>query len=96
MKFVISLILIFPLSVSASVINLFHEGDVKDAQIYRDIMVNDYMIPDDLIVIKKTDMCERLKSKGKLELCLKNNGDLFMVSVDREFINESLKVFQAP
>jgi hypothetical protein len=96
MKSVISLLLLFPLSVSASPIHLFYEGDVADAKMYQDILIKDYQIPEDLILMRKTSQCEGLRSKGKLDLCLKNNGDLLMVSVDREFINESLKVFQAP
>lgn len=94
MKFVISLFISF--SVAASPIHLFHEGQREDANIYRDILVNEYQIPEELIQIRKTMKCESVKALGKLDLCLKNNGDLYMVSVDREFINESLKVFQAP
>ena len=63
---------------------------------FKDILMTDYLIPEELITFKITRNCEELKGVGKLDLCLKNNGDLLMVSVDREFINESLKVFQAP
>jgi hypothetical protein len=94
MKFVISLF--FTLTATASPIHLFHEGEKEDAVIYRDILMKNYLIPEELILIKKIKICEVLKTQGKLDLCLKNNGDLYMVSVDREFINESLKVFQAP
>lgn len=94
MKFVISLLV--SLNVYASPIHLFHEGDYQDAAIYRDILINEYLVPDDLIVIRKSERCELMRPAGKLDLCLKNNGDLYMVSVDREFINESLKVFRAP
>lgn len=94
MKYAISFLL--TVSAYASPINLYHEGNIEDAQVYKEILMKDYQIPDDLIVIKKAGLCEQIKRSGKLDLCLKNNGDLFMVSVDREFINESLKVFQAP
>lgn len=94
MKYVIS----FFISVSAfaSPIHLFYENESSDALIYREILMKDYQIPEELILMKKISRCESLKAAGKLDLCLKNNGDLYMVSVDREFINESLKVFQAP
>lgn len=94
MKFVISFL--FSISAFASPINVFHEGDNQEAIMYRDILVADFKIPEDLIVIKPIKKCEALKGEGKLDFCLKNNGDLLMVSVDRDFINESLKVFQAP
>lgn len=94
MKFVISLFI--TVNAFASPIHLYYEEDSSEAIIYRDVLVKDYQIPEELILVKKTSSCELLRAKGKLDLCLKNNGDLFMVSVDREFINESLKVFQAP
>lgn len=94
MKFVISLL--FSMNAYASPIHVFYEGQDEDARIYREILVKEYMIPEDLIKVRSTKTCEGMKPEGKLDLCLKNNGDLYMVSVDREFINESLKVFRAP
>lgn len=94
MKYVISLFL--SLSLHASPIYLFHEDNLVDAQIYKEIMIRDYYIPEELISLMKSQNCEDQKSAGKLDLCLKNNGDLYVVSVDRGFINESLKIFQAP
>lgn len=99
MKFVISFLLsiqCYGNKCYASPINIFHEGNSADAGMYRDILKNDYSIPEDLIELKTTNGCETQKTKGKLDLCLKNNGDLYVVSVDRKFIDESLKVFQAP
>lgn len=94
MKFVISLL--FSINAFASPIHLFYEGDLNDALIYKDILVKEYMIPEELIAMGSSKKCEQIKGKGKLDLCLKNNGDLYLVSVDREFITESLQVFQAP
>ena len=94
MKFVISLLI--TTSALASPIHVFFENEKSEAEIYKSILMKDYMIPEDLIVLKETNKCEGLRPAGKLDLCLKNNGDLYMVSVDREFINESLKVFMAP
>lgn len=95
MKFVISLFF-FCQTISASPIHLFYEDKSEDAEIYKSIMMNDFSIPEDLIALKKIDDCEKVKIAGKLDLCFKKNGDLFMVSANREFINESLKVFLAP
>lgn len=94
MKFVISLFL--SLATHASPINVYHEGNSLEANMYQDILIMDYKIPEDLIAIKSIRECEALKGEGKLDLCLKKNGDLLMVSVDRGFINESLKVFLGP
>ena len=95
MKFVISFLL-FSASVSASPIHVYHEAISEEAGRYRDLLTTEYKIPEDLILMKTIKSCDGLKGEGKLDLCLKNNGDLLMVSVDREFINESLKVFRAP
>ena len=93
MKYVISFL--FCTSLQAATINLFHEGNSIEANMLRDILISDYKIPDELIGVKQTELCEDLQKKGKLNLCLKNNGDLIVVSVDRRFVNESLKAFQA-
>lgn len=95
MKFVISLIFICQ-PVLASPIHLYYETECKTVQSFRDHMTKEYQIPDELITVKIIQKCEDLRAVGKLDLCLKNNGDLFLVSADRDFINESLKVFQAP
>lgn len=94
MKFIISFFLMG--HVFGSPINVYHEMNMSEARIYKDIFQNDYNIPEDLIEIKITGNCEGQKSNGKIDLCLKNNGDLYVVSVDRKFIDESLKVFTAP
>ena len=94
MKFVISFL--FCVSVQAAPIHVFHEQDPESAQMFKDILMNDYQIPEELIAMKVIKSCEGAKSEGKLDLCLKNNGDLLLVSVDRNFIDESLKVFRAP
>lgn len=94
MKFAISLLITFP--VFASPIRIFHEKKLESAEIVRGIFLQQYSIPEELIVMTEVTSCEELKGKGKLDLCLKNNGDLLVVSVDRGFIDESLKIFQAP
>ncbi|MGE3611123.1 MAG: hypothetical protein AB7I27_16145 [Bacteriovoracaceae bacterium] len=94
MKFFISLLL--PLSAMASPIHLYYEQNIDHALTIKEILVKNYHIPEELIALKEAEECEKLAIRGKFELCSKNNGDLFVVSVDREFVNESLKVFQAP
>ncbi len=94
MKFAISLLISY--SAFAGPIRIFHENEEERANIVRDIFTQRYAIPEDLIAINWVAKCEDLKGRGKLDLCLKNNGDLLVVSVDRGFIYESLKIFQAP
>lgn len=94
MKFIISLV--FPVAVMGGPINIFHESIQSDAIIYKTILEKDYSIPSELISLKVIKNCGILKKHGKLDLCLKNNGDLLLVSVDREFVSDSLKVFQSP
>ncbi len=97
MKFVISsLLLLMAVEVSASPIKIFYEQDPTRATWVRDIFTQDYAIPEDLIALKQVVRCEELKERGKLDLCLNNNGDLLVVSVDRGFVSESLQIFQAP
>ena len=94
MKFVISFFV--TMSAMASPIHVYHEADFPEAGRYRDLLTTEYQIPEDLILMKVIANCDGLRGEGKLDLCLKNNGDLLLVSVDRTFINESLKVFRAP
>ncbi len=83
-------------NVSAAPIKIFYEQDSTNAQTVKEIFVNGYQIPEDLIDLKVVSNCDDLKEKGKLDLCLNNNGDLLIVSVDRGFISESLTIFRAP
>jgi hypothetical protein len=57
-------------------------------------MEEKYGIPVEMISLKRVDHCEEVNRRGKLDLCLKKNGDLYWVSVDHHFINQSLKIFQ--
>ena len=94
MKYVISFF--FCANVMAAPIHVYYEIEPSRAQSVKDIFTDQYLVPEDLIDLKEVPLCENLKSRGKLDLCLKNNGDLIVVSVDRGFINESLKIFRAP
>ena len=94
MKFFISFLI--SLNALAAPIEIYHEGNSIEAKMFKDIMMIDYNIPEDLIRIRRANQCEEIKEEGKLGICLKNNGDLLVVSVDRGFVDESLKVFQAP
>lgn len=92
-KFIISILISTPLQ--AAEINLFHEGNESGIEEIKEILNSRYFIPDELIKKIPTQNCEGLIKRGKLDLCLKNNGDLILVSVDRRFVNESLKAFRA-
>lgn len=97
MKFVINLMLLMTSSMAlAAPIQIFYEEEPTRATWVKDIFVQMYQIPEDLISLKEVTHCDGLKEKGKLDLCLNNNGDLLVVSVDRGFVTESLKIFQAP
>lgn len=96
MKFVTSIMLMTAIPALATPIRIYHESESDRAQVVREIFLQQYLIPEDLIATLEVSECERLKGQGKLDLCLKNNGDLLVVSVDRGFIHESLKIFQAP
>ncbi len=98
MKFIISFtfLALLSLPVFARPIHVYYEQNSTDAKWIKDIFVQTYHIPEDLIALTVTPKCEALKERGKLDLCLNNNGDLLIVSVDHEFISESLKIFQTP
>ncbi len=98
MKFSISLwlLILTTTAATAAPIKIFYEEESLRAGWVKDIFVTTYQIPEDLIELKKVDSCGRLKDKGKLDLCLNNNGDLLVVSVDRGFIFESLTIFRTP
>jgi hypothetical protein len=96
MKYVISYLLLISYGAIASPIKIFHEATPDRAALVKDIFTKTYAIPEELIALNEIKNCEELKERGKLDLCLKNDGDLLVVSVDREFVSESLKIFQAP
>lgn len=93
MKFVISFFLCA--SAIANPIRIYHEGDPVFALHLKEALKKDYKIPEDLVDIKTVSACDDLNLKGKLDLCLKSNGDLIEVSVHREFVSESLSIFKA-
>jgi len=93
MKFIISFLI--SSSVLASPIMIFHESNEREAMLYKGILNQSYFIPEELMTVETVKTCSEAKGLGKLDLCIKNNGDLLMVSVDTNFVNESIKVFKA-
>jgi len=94
MKFIISF---FWCSIAMSApINVYFEGKRDHADLITKTLTQEYKIPEELIEMKRIGNCEDITGLGPLELCLKNNGDLLVVSVDHSFINDSLKIFRAP
>lgn len=95
MKFIISTLLLCT-QVHASPIRVFHENEIERAQIVKNIFVGTYQIPEELVGINQISNCDEIRGLGKLDVCLKKNGDLKVVSVHKGFVSESLKVFQGP
>jgi hypothetical protein len=100
MKFIFSSTLfLFSLTSLASPIVVYYE--TPEGQEYAN-HVKEYFekkqhIPGMLIAMKMTQKnCEEVKSFEKLSVCTKNNGDLKVVSADKNFINETLIVFKQP
>ncbi len=78
----------------AAPIQIYHEGNSSIAnEIYKEL-TNTYSIPEELIEISKTSECKSLKTQFKLELCLNKNGELVVLSADKDFLNRTLKVFR--
>jgi len=97
MKFVISIIAIMAsMAIHSEPIRIFYEEDSHNAEVVREIFIENYQIPTELFTLSKTSDCDRTKGNNKLDLCLKNNGDLIVVSVDRRFISDTLRIFQTP
>ena len=98
MKFVINFFALatFATTGMAAPIQVFYEEEPSRAQIVKDIFIDSYQIPEDLVALSEVKQCDELSAGGKLDLCLKKNGDILIVSVDRGFVSESLKIFQAP
>lgn len=94
MKFIISFLI--PLNVLGHPINLLYEGQLKEIKMYAEILSKDYQIPEEIISFHQTENCEAVIAKGKMDICLNKNGDLLVVSADKEFINNSLKAFRTP
>lgn len=97
MKFIISLITsALTLSAFAAPIRIYHMNQFEKAKLTRNIFTKTYKVPEDLLEILKTRNCDELSDRGKLDMCINDNGDLLVVSVDKRFISETLKIFQAP
>lgn len=94
MKFVISLL--FTTSAMASPIRLYYEGKDRYAFKLKQTLVETYFIPDELVGLNAVENCSRITERGRMDLCLKNNGDLLVVSIDHEFVTESLRIFRTP
>lgn len=96
MKLSISLLL-FATTIHAAPIQIhFEKGQKMEAIIYQELMMRDYYIPEEIIALNLVENCEERKKQAELEICIKNNGDLKVVSADKNFIRESLSVFKAP
>lgn len=96
MKLGISLLLLLCAKSWGTPIQIYFEkGQKIEASIYQDLLIKDYQIPEELISLTLVVDCDVRKKRAELELCIKNNGDLKLVSVDKNFIRDSLSVFKA-
>lgn len=95
MKFAISFLFLIG-HVTASPIDLSHEAQQEGIKALKVILIKTYKIPENLIGVRDVRSCESVQPNGEMSLCLKKNGDLITVSVNPRFIQESLKIFQAP
>lgn len=96
MKLIISLLLLSSTLHATPIQIYFESGQKIEASIYQELLIRDYLIPEELITTNLVVKCEERKKRAELELCIKNNGDLTVVSVDKNFIRESLSVFRSP
>jgi hypothetical protein len=97
MRFAISLVALFiSIDLRADPIHIYYETDSNFAHEIKDIFTREYSLPEEIITLKKINFCKEIREKSKLDICLNENGDLQVVSVDQRFISESLKVFKAP
>jgi hypothetical protein len=94
MKYAISFLI--TMNAWCAPIRVFYEGQTAYAERMKLTLIQGYSIPEDLIQTQKVGNCSELKEQGKLDICLNRNGDLLLVSVDRQFVSESLKIFRAP
>jgi hypothetical protein len=93
MKFVISLLLISSVA-RANPIHIFHENNLELTLALVETLEKEYRIPSGLISISG-GKCQESHRRGKLDMCINDNGDLNVVSVDKNFI-ESIRIFRAP
>ncbi len=97
MRFAISLVALFiSIDLRADPIHIYYETDSNFAHEIKDIFTQEYSLPEEIITLKRVNFCREIREKSKLDICLNENGDLQVVSVDHRFISESLKVFKAP
>lgn len=97
MKLSISLLLLLSSAIQARPIQIhFERGQRIEALIYQELLINEYLVPEELIAMNVVRSCENRSKKAELELCIKNNGDLIVVSADKNFIRDSLSVFRTP
>lgn len=96
MKLGISLLLLTATALASPIQIHFESGQMIEASIYQELLMRDYQIPEGLISKNLVTKCEDRRRQAELELCIKNNGDLLVVSADKNFIRDSLSVFRAP
>lgn len=95
MKYFFSIFLLLPLSSSASLIKIFHEKQLKKANITKAIFMEKYDIPENLIVVSSGG-CDMEIDKRFLNICITKKGELIQLSSNINFIRKSLNIFNTP
>lgn len=95
MKFFFSTLLFLPLASHASLINIIHEKQLKNANIIKAIFIDKYDIPKSLILVKNGS-CDTKIDRRFLNICVTKKGELIQLSSNINFIRKSLNSFNTP
>jgi hypothetical protein len=98
MKLLISLLLLLPVSTHARVIVISYAAGIElsgsGAQNIQQVMIETYHIPREFIQLEASlAPCSTKRESMSWHLCIDTSGDLYQVSVDPSFIQETLRVF---
>lgn len=98
MKLLISLLLLLPVSTHARVIVVSYAAGIElsgsEAQNIQRVMTETYHIPSEFIQLEASlAPCSLKRESMSWHLCIDTSGDLYQVSVDPSFIEETLRVF---
>lgn len=95
MKYIFSLLILFSFNLQASVINIFHQKNIKEAKVIKSIFIKKYSIPSNMISINESS-CTIKTDNRFLNLCITKKGELIQLSSNIYFLRKSLKSFSTP
>jgi hypothetical protein len=95
MKLFFSLVFSINICFGSSLVLVQYESESTDAEYYKSVLMNEYNIPEEFIVLYMIDKkCEEAVKKSRLQFCISSSGNLIIVSADERFINETLRTFK--